>query len=126
MSFSMVKSTLDTFANPDATGWEKFSSVLMTTGMVVPSVISAMSGLKKTYSDLALTQGVLSSVTEALTAKETANAAVSTLRNTLSKAGVSELTKENAQKLIQIVTTKTLTEAEKQELLVKELGIAED
>lgn len=126
MSFSMVKSTLDTFSNPDATGWEKFSSVLMTTGMVIPSVMSAISGLRKAYSDLALTQGVLSSVTEALMAKETASTAISTLKNTLTKAGVSELTKENAQKLIQIATTKTLTEAEKQELLVKELGIAED
>lgn len=43
MAISSIQGMWDTLNNPDATGWEKLTSVLMTLGMVVPMVTQAFS-----------------------------------------------------------------------------------
>jgi hypothetical protein len=40
-------SMFDTLSNPDASGWEKFTSVLMSSGMVIMSVSSMLGSFKK-------------------------------------------------------------------------------
>jgi hypothetical protein len=53
MSFVSIinsaKGALETLQNPDASGWEKFSSVLMSFGSVMMMSITMMDGLKKAF-----------------------------------------------------------------------------
>ena len=123
MSFSMVNSMISTLKDPNTSGWEKFTTVLMTTGMLIPSVISAVNGLRTAYASLATTQGVLQAVQRALNSEEQANIAITTLKQTLSQANVDLANKENAQNLLRIVTSKNLTDAEKQQLIVDQLSL---
>lgn len=41
----MVQGAMDTLSNPDASGWEKFLSVLTTLGMLIPNVINLYNSL---------------------------------------------------------------------------------
>ena len=50
MSFQMLSSMIDTLNSPDVSGWEKFSSVLMTLGMTIPMLISVWGTLKSLIS----------------------------------------------------------------------------
>ena len=46
MAFSSLSGMIDTLKDPDASGWEKFSSVLMTFGMLIPALVNSWSALK--------------------------------------------------------------------------------
>ena len=50
MALNMVGSVFDTIKDPDASGWEKFTSILMTLGMLIPTLISLWSSLKSIIS----------------------------------------------------------------------------
>ena len=42
MAFNAFKSIKETFENPDLSGWEKFTSILMSLGMAIPALASAV------------------------------------------------------------------------------------
>lgn len=44
MAVSMIKNAVETLQSPDATGWEKFSTVIMSLGMAVPVAVNAFNG----------------------------------------------------------------------------------
>lgn len=46
MAFNTLKSTWETINDPDVSGWEKVSSVVMSISMMVPSVLSSINQLK--------------------------------------------------------------------------------
>jgi hypothetical protein len=46
----MIGSAIETLSNPDVSGWEKFTTVLMTLGMTIPLLISVWSTLKSLIS----------------------------------------------------------------------------
>ena len=50
MAFQMLGSTIDTLKDPDTSGWEKFTTILMTLGMLIPTLISAWGSLKSLIS----------------------------------------------------------------------------
>ena len=50
MAFQMLGSAFDTLQDPDVSGWEKLSTVLMTLGMTIPMLVSAWSTLKSLIS----------------------------------------------------------------------------
>ena len=52
MGLNSLGSIIDTLKNPDLSGWEKFSKVMMSLGMGLPMVINGMGSLIKTYTDL--------------------------------------------------------------------------
>jgi hypothetical protein len=39
-----IKSAFDALSNPDLSGWEKFSTVLMSISMIIPGITSLMRG----------------------------------------------------------------------------------
>ena len=45
-AINMLGGMFDTLSDPDVSGWEKFTTILMTLGTVVPMLISAWKGLK--------------------------------------------------------------------------------
>lgn len=47
MAVSSLKSTFDTLSDPDIDGWEKFTSLLFSLSMLVPSIISIFSGFSR-------------------------------------------------------------------------------
>lgn len=50
MAFSMLSSTIDTLQSPDVSGWQKFTSILMTLGMLIPALVGAWGSLKSLIS----------------------------------------------------------------------------
>lgn len=50
MAFQMLGSAFDTLQDPDVSGWEKLSTILMTLGMTIPMLVSAWSTLKSLIS----------------------------------------------------------------------------
>jgi hypothetical protein len=44
-----LTSIFSTLSNPDLSGWEKFTSVLMSLGMGIPMLISGFTGLKSAF-----------------------------------------------------------------------------
>ena len=75
MAFSMLNSTIDTLQNPDVSGWEKFSSVLMTLGMTIPMLISLWGTLKSLISTetIAKIANVAATIAQAAAEKKLAN-----------------------------------------------------
>ncbi len=49
MGLNSLGSIMDTLQNPDLSGWEKFSHVLMSLGMGIPMVYNGLKSLKGTY-----------------------------------------------------------------------------
>ena len=45
-AFNMLSSAIDTLSDPDISIWEKFTTVLMTLGMVIPTLVSVWKTLK--------------------------------------------------------------------------------
>jgi hypothetical protein len=45
-AFNMISSAIDTLSDPDTSGWEKLTTVLMTLGMVIPTLVSVWKTLK--------------------------------------------------------------------------------
>lgn len=64
MALQSLKSIMETVSDPEATGWEKFSAVLMGFSMIIPSVISAFSGFGKVIQgiNLAIEKGTMAYV----------------------------------------------------------------
>jgi hypothetical protein len=43
----MLSSIFDTIRDPDISGWEKFTTILTTLSMLIPTLVNAMSGWSK-------------------------------------------------------------------------------
>jgi hypothetical protein len=52
MGISMLKNAVETIRDPDTSGWEKWSSVLMSIGMGIPMVMNALNGFASSFSTL--------------------------------------------------------------------------
>lgn len=61
MTISSINGMIDTLKDPDATGWQKFSAILMTVGMTVPMLTSAFS-----KNNLQMIAGASASIAQAL------------------------------------------------------------
>ena len=49
-ALNMIGGMMDTLKDPDVSGWEKFTTVLMTLGMVIPTLVTAWNALKTVIS----------------------------------------------------------------------------
>lgn len=61
MTITSINGMIDTLKDPDATGWEKFSAVLMTIGMTLPLLVSAFS-----MTNIQMLAGASASVAQAM------------------------------------------------------------
>ncbi|MBO7536416.1 MAG: phage tail tape measure protein, partial [Bacilli bacterium] len=52
MGLNALGSIIDTLKNPDLSGWEKFTKVMMSLGMGVPMVVTGLGNMIKLYKDL--------------------------------------------------------------------------
>ena len=93
MAFSMLGSTIDTLKDPDASGWEKFTSVLMTFGMLVPTLISSWTALKTLIS--------AETIVKVANALATLGQAAAERKLNKEKSGSYKITKENIKNTIE-------------------------
>jgi len=45
----MLGGIVDTLADPDLTGWEKFLAIMSTVAMIIPMVVSVYTNLSKAF-----------------------------------------------------------------------------
>ena len=110
MSFVSVinsaKGAIDTLTNPDASGWEKFSAVLMSFGSIVLMVSTMVTSFKKALSGLTIAKLKDKLATIAGTAAEVLDAAAVKLNEKARRAkenatkGASNATKKDTQENI--------------------------
>jgi hypothetical protein len=50
MAMMQIQSLMNTLNNPDTTGWEKFTTVLMTLGFIIPSIVGVIKSLSSAFS----------------------------------------------------------------------------
>ena len=81
MGISMLKNAIDTINNPDISGWEKFSSVLMSLGMGIPMVMNGITVFKDVIDKIRASTGLLNTV-------EAANLALKEKHITVSMASI--------------------------------------
>jgi hypothetical protein len=51
MMINNLRGALDTLKNPDISGWDKFTSTLMSLGMTIPALVSIWKTLKSVISE---------------------------------------------------------------------------
>lgn len=106
MALESLKSIIETVSDPEATGWEKFSAVLMGFSMIVPSLMSAFSGFGKVIAGV---NQIVESGTVAWAARtgvEILNTSVlgeNTTQLILNTLANSKLTDENKKNLIALI-----------------------
>lgn len=141
MGITSLKNAWDTIKDPDASGWEKFSSILMSASMGLPMVISGFSTLNKVRGDLvAGAEGMAKLIQQEITghlalvgsaeAEETitqkgilSKMFMSLVRKKLSK----QIAEENANKGIEIGLSKAQTAADTAETAASEgLAVAKE
>ena len=71
-AFQMLSSAWDTIKDPDVSGWDKFLSIMMTLGMVIPTFVSIYKTLKSVISLETIAKIANAAATMAQTAAETA------------------------------------------------------
>lgn len=67
MAASMIKNAIETLKSPDATGWEKFSTIIMSLGMAVPVAVNAFNG----FANAILTNSTVTNLAAAAAEKYT-------------------------------------------------------
>lgn len=106
MALESLKSIIETVSDPEATGWEKFSAILMGFSMIVPSLMSAFSGFGKVIAGVnqIVESGTVAWVTR--TGVEILNTSVlgeNTTQLILNTLANSKLTDENKKNLIALI-----------------------
>lgn len=64
MGITSLSNAISTLQDPDASSWEKFSTVLMSTGMSIPMIIGGLQSLHKTYIAITTAMSALATITE--------------------------------------------------------------
>lgn len=113
MGVSMLKNAIETMNNPDVSGWEKFSSVIISLGMGIPMVMNALNGFASGLSALLGVQDALTASTILLNTEQLANASITELQ-------ALGLTKESAAALKDLIAKKAL-KGETAQLTIAEL-----
>lgn len=106
MALESLKSIIETVSDPEATGWEKFSAILMGFSMIVPSLMSAFSGFGKVIAGVnqIVESGTVAWATR--TGVEILNTSVlgeNTTQLILNTLANSKLTDENKKNLIALI-----------------------
>ena len=105
MAITQLKSAVDTIRSPDASDWDKFSSVLMAISFTLPVITSGITALSTGY-ELLKTAGLKRNLSLSLETLLTSNLSI-------------EIAEENKQKAISILLNKELTDEQKKLALVE-------
>lgn len=124
MALESLKSIIETVSDPEATGWEKFSAVLMGFSMIVPSLMSAFSGFGKVIAGVnqIVESGTVAWATR--TGVEILNTSVlgeNTTQLILNTLANSKLTDENKKNLIALILRRARLSADTEALQANNL-----
>ena len=98
-AFQMLSSAWDTIKDPDVSGWDKFLSIMMTLGMVIPTFISIYKTLKNVISLETIAKIANAAATMAQTAAEQSYGQVKGQNNIKIKQSTKETWKDTWNKL---------------------------
>ena len=98
-AFQMLSSAWDTIKDPDVSGWDKFLSIMMTLGMVIPTFISIYKTLKSVISLETVAKIANAAATMAQTAAEQSYGQVKGQNNIKIKQSTKETWKDTWNKL---------------------------
>lgn len=127
MSFVSIinsaKGAIETLTDPDASGWEKFSSVLMSFGSIVLMVSSMVSAMKKAFDGLTLAQIKEKAITILGTAAKIIDKAATeaAAKAALKKAAANKLEAESAEEVTEENIKKAISEKVDEEMTGKSI-----
>ena len=98
-AFQMLSSAWDTIMDPNVSGWDKFLSIMMTLGMVIPTFISIYKTLKNVISLETIAKIANAAATMTQTAAEQSYGQVKGQNNTKIKQSTKETWKDTWNKL---------------------------
>lgn len=113
-AFSSLSSMIDTIFDPELSGWEKFTSVLMSLSFVIPGIISGFSSIGKSL-------GGLNAVTSLNVATQTALNALYGKENVEIAKKIVNTTALTAQEKIKQIVDKTSLSTDQAKVLVEQL-----
>ena len=116
MGLRSIKSAFDTLADPDITGFEKVTSVIMSLGMGLPMVVTGFNNYKAAIAGIPVIQAFVASTTALMNAEKV---------KTIALVG-SELTQEaavTAAQLLGVEVDKKATQTEIQKAIAEKYGI---
>ena len=119
MVVNSLSSAIKSLADPDATGWEKLSAVLMTVSTVIPTTMYAFKSLGTIISFLNQQAATLGIVTATSTTAQRAAALAATLSATSHGMLTQRLTEEQIAKIASIATTERENGATREQIALK-------
>ena len=124
--FRSISSALQAISNPDLSGWEKASTVLMSFSMVIPSVISGLKNYSTVLSYLNNAKAIFNALSSGTLASLTAEQVAMLANVSVEQAQVMISNQATLAKLNEAAANGTLAASETAETLATKLGISQD
>ena len=106
---NLLSSAVKTLADPDASGWEKLSSILMVVASGIPTVLTSFKSLSTIITFLNQQYAALGIITNTSTAAQQKAALVVTLQKTAYTGLIGAMTQEQAIAIASLLTKEALT-----------------
>ena len=124
--FRSISSALQAISNPDLSGWEKASTILMSFSMIIPSVLSGLRSYATVMSYLNNTKAIFNALSSGTLASLTAEQVAMLANVSVEQAQVMISNQAALAKLNEAAANGTLAAAETAETLATKLGISQD
>ena len=124
MGISSLGSVLDTISNPDLSGWEKFSSILMSLSMGIPMLITGVTGLNSVLGISSVIQAIAAARSEEYLNVKQRTIGALTAETMAEEVAALAKTAHISKKQAEIILTKAVVAEKLKEIAMSKEGIA--